>query len=137
MTRAQRNCNPLNIRRVAATNWKGQRTRQADRLFVQFRSNVWGFRAACCILRTYAKRYKAVCLRDIVSRWAPPVENDTERYIQAVSLLSGLAPLQPLSENEWPRLLQAMAWQESGHLFPLAEIEQGLALSRQASQSTY
>ena len=136
MTRAQRNCNPLNIRRVAATTWRGQCSRQTDPAFVQFRSNDWGFRAAGCILRTYARRYRAVCVHDIVSRWAPPAENNTDRYIQAVCLLSGFTPRQPLAENEWPRLLQAMAWQESGHLYALGEVEQGLALCRQASQST-
>lgn len=114
MTRGLRNSNPLNIRRVAGTNWIGQSALQADTRFVQFEKTEWGLRAAFCILRTYARRYKAVCVRDIVSRWAPASENNTEQYIHNVCLWTGFGGRQSLTESDWPLLVRAMARQECG-----------------------
>jgi len=112
--RGQRNCNPLNIRRVAGTNWKGQRAEQKDHEFVQFVSPVWGIRAAFCLLRTYRNKYKAVCIEDIITRWAPPSENDTAAYIRTVCRLTGFGGKERLTEDRWPRLVAAMARLESG-----------------------
>ncbi len=113
MTRGLRNCNPLNIRRVAGTQWKGQSCFQGDKAFVQFESMEWGLRAAFCILRTYARKHKANCIRDIIRRWAPPTENDTRRYICDVCKLTGFGGKERLTEKEWPRLVAAMALIES------------------------
>ena len=126
--RSIRNCNPLNIRRVAATNWIGQSALQTDRKFVKFDGVEWGIRAAFCILRTYARRHKALCVRDIVSRWAPPSENDTEQYIRNVCLWTGFGGRQRLTEKEWPLLVQAMARQESGVLLDSVTIIRGFRL---------
>lgn len=109
-----RNCNPLNIRRVAGSVWKGQSILQDDRKFVRFDSLEWGLRAAFRILRTYATKYKAVCIQDIIRRWAPPSENLTEQYIRNVCFWTGFGGLQRLSEADWPVLVKAMARQESG-----------------------
>ena len=128
MTRGLRNCNPLNIRRVAGTKWKGQSASQTDRRFVQFREVEWGLRAAFCILRTYARRYDAVCIRDIVRRWAPPSENDTEQYIRNVCLWTGLGGMQRLTEREWPQLIRAMARQECGALLSEHTVMRGFCL---------
>ena len=112
--RGLRNCNPLNIRRVAGTNWKGQRAEQTDNGFVQFEFIEWGIRAAFCILRTYRNKYKAVCIEDIITRWAPPSENDTSRYICNVCRWTGFGGMQRLTESDWPALVRAMARQETG-----------------------
>ena len=40
------NNNPLNIIRSRAIQWKGQRTEQTDRRFVQFENMPMGYRAA-------------------------------------------------------------------------------------------
>ena len=112
--RGLRNCNPLNIRRVAGTEWKGQCAEQTDKAFVQFEFIEWGIRAVFCLLRTYRDKYNAICIRDIISRWAPPTENDTERYIQNVCLWTGFGGLQRLTEKDWPKLVRAMARQECG-----------------------
>ena len=109
-----RNNNPLNIRRVAGTEWKGQRAEQKDKGFVQFSSTEWGIRAAFCILRTYRDKYQAVCIEDIITRWAPPTENDTQRYICDVCRLTGFGGKERLTEKHWPRLVGAMAVVESG-----------------------
>ena len=113
MTRGELNCNPLNIRRVAGTTWKGQRAEQTDHAFVQFESIEWGLRAAFVLLRTYSAKYHANCIRDIISRWAPPSENDTEAYIRSVCTLTGFGGREKLTETQWPALVRAMAVVES------------------------
>ena len=128
MTRGIRNNNPLNIRRVAGTRWKGQSSFQGDKDFVQFERMEWGIRAAFVLLRTYAIKYKANCIQDIISRWAPPSENDTEKYIKNVCLWSGLGGLQRLTEEDWPKLVLAMARQECGALLSEEIINRGYEL---------
>ena len=114
MTRGLRNCNPLNIRRVAGTRWKGQAAEQRDKKFVQFKSIEWGIRAAFCILETYRRKYKAVCVEDIINRWAPPSENDTRKYVETVCRLTGFGGKERLEESQLPALVYAMAFVECG-----------------------
>ena len=109
MTRGIRNNNPLNIRRVAGTIWKGSLAEQTDREFVQFVTMEWGLRAAFCLLNTYRRKYQAVCVEDIITRWAPPSENATSEYIRAVCRLTGFGGKERLTEKDWPRLVSAMA----------------------------
>ena len=132
MTRGLRNCNPLNIRRVAGTRWKGQSSFQGDKDFVQFERMEWGIRAAFVLLRTYSIKYKANCIQDIISRWAPPSENDTEKYIKNVCLWSGLGGLQRLTEEDWPSLVLAMARQECGALLSEDVVQKGFQLYRES-----
>ena len=138
MTRGIRNNNPLNIRRVAGTKWKGQEPpsnsplKGEDREFVRFSSMEWGIRAAFVLFRTYAIKYKANCIQDIITRWAPPSENDTEKYIKNVCLWSGLGGLQRLTEEDWPKLVLAMARQECGALLSEDVVQKGFQLYRES-----
>ena len=54
----------------------------------------YAYRAAWKILDTYRLRFRREHLpynvRNIITRWAPPSENDTEAYIRHVVRLSGL-----------------------------------------------
>ena len=114
MTLGLRNNNPLNIRKVPGTRWKGQRAEQTDREFVQFSSIEYGIRAAFCILETYRRKYKAVCVEDIINRWAPPSENDTRKYVETVCRLTGFGGKERLEESQLPALVYAMAFVECG-----------------------
>ena len=93
MTRGLRNNNPLNIRH-SNDKWQGIAATQTDAAFVQFQSMAYGYRAAWKTLDSYYRRFrserKPYTVRTIISRWAPPSENDTEAYIRAVVRLSGL-----------------------------------------------
>ena len=93
MNRGLRNNNPLNIRH-SADRWQGARITQTDKSFVQFESMAYGYRAGWKVLDTYWKRFAEERLpynvRNIIARWAPPSENDTEAYIRSVTLLAGL-----------------------------------------------
>ncbi len=67
MTRGERNNNPLNIRRVAGTHWRGEAAVQDDPAFVQFEDITWGVRAALKLLRTYRDKYAATSIKEIIS----------------------------------------------------------------------
>ena len=138
MTLGERNNNPLNIRRVAGTHWQGSLTPdpspRGEGRFVQFESIEFGLRAAFVLLHTYSTKYKLNCIRDIISRWAPPTENDTERYIRNVCLWTGFGGNERLTENEWPRLVQAMARQECGITLSEEQIQKGYALYQESKQ---
>ena len=92
--RGLRNNNPLNIRH-SASRWQGARVEQTDKAFVQFTSMTMGYRAACRILETYYKHFEAqhkpFTPRNIILRWAPPNENDSEAYLRRVCRLTNLA----------------------------------------------
>ena len=124
-TRGIRNNNPLNIRH-SSNRWQGMTEKQTDPSFVQFRSMAYGYRAACKVLQTYYQRFrtegKPFTVRTIISRWAPPEDNnDTESYIRSVLLIGGLGgqeilfpPDNPLGYERLERLLIAMTCVESG-----------------------
>ncbi|WP_237386164.1 structural protein [Xenorhabdus sp. Sc-CR9] len=82
MSRGIRNHNPGNIRH--RDKWQGLRERQTDEDFCQFIAPEWGIRAMLKILRTYERKYSDNTIRQMIARWAPPNENDTEGYITYV-----------------------------------------------------
>ena len=94
LPRGLRNNNPLNIRH-SASRWQGARVEQTDKAFVQFISMTMGYRAAWRILETYYKHFEAqhkpFTPRNIIYRWAPPNENDSEAYLRRVCHLTNLA----------------------------------------------
>jgi len=67
-------------------------------------------------------------VNDIVSRWAPPSENNTEQYIRNVCLWTGFGGRQHLTESDWPLLVKAMARQECGVLLDDKTIARGFCL---------
>lgn len=82
-TRGIRNNNPANIRR--GCNWKGLIRQQKDREFCQFVTMTWGVRALLVTLRTYVVKHHLHTVREIITRWAPPSDdNNTEKYIEFV-----------------------------------------------------
>ena len=122
--RGIRNNNPLNIRR-SSTHWQGARKEQTDKSFVQFETMAYGYRAAWKILQTYYERFcmqgKAYTVRNIISRWAPPEENDTEAYIKNVLNMASiggkeklLPPSNVLSYGRLSRMVAAMTCIECG-----------------------
>ena len=132
-----RNNNPLNIRK-GKSHWQGEisspRGEDGRGLsFCKFSSLDWGLRAAFCLLRTYRNKYKAVCIRDIITRWAPPSENNTDAYIKNICHWTGFGGLQRLTEEDWPKLVQAMARQECGTVLEEETINKGYRLYKSPS----
>lgn len=118
--RGIRNNNPLNIRR--GQNWQGLRPSQTDPQFCQFVSMEYGCRAAIKLLRNYitgfgGKRKPCRNLHDIIHRWAPSSENDTDSYILRVGIDTGLHPfasIDPYDRKTIVSLVAAMAKVECG-----------------------
>ena len=124
MTRGIRNNNPLNIRH-SADCWQGERAEQTDKAFVQFETMAYGYRAAWKTLESYWKYFhrtkQPFNVKTIITRWAPPNENDTQAYIRTVLRLSSLGGNehlpQPSRGVDIPRLeklLTAMTTVECG-----------------------
>ena len=117
--RGLRNNNPLNIRR-SADKWQGLKAQQEDREFFQFETMAYGWRAAFRLLcHTYYGKYKLRTIRAIITRWAPPKENDTEVYIRRVTDRIGIGPDRELGDpathpTQWMMIGIAMAIVENG-----------------------
>ncbi|HBO0305388.1 structural protein [Pseudomonas aeruginosa] len=90
--RGIRNFNPGNIRHAKGTRWQGMSANQNDSAFVQFTGPQWGIRAIARTLITYQDKHGLRTIRQIISRWAPPSENNTESYIRQVAARVGVAP---------------------------------------------
>ncbi|EJV1365820.1 structural protein [Pseudomonas aeruginosa] len=90
--RGIRNFNPGNIRHTKGTRWQGMSANQNDSAFVQFTGPQWGIRAIARTLITYQDKHALRTIRQIISRWAPPSENNTESYIRQVAARVGVAP---------------------------------------------
>lgn len=89
MTLYERTNNPLNIRFNKANNWRGQTT--VHHGFVVFKTPEYGYRAAYVLLCNYIRKgYNTP--RKIITRWAPPAENDTQAYIDYVSTVADISP---------------------------------------------
>ena len=133
MTLGERNNNPLNIRKVPGVRWRGEilPLKGAGGSFVRFESMEWGIRAAFVLLRTYSVKYRANCVADIIKKWAPPSENNTDRYIKNVCFWTGFGGLQRLTEKDWPLLVWAMARQECGEVLDEGVIQRGFDLYRE------
>ena len=140
--RGLKNNNPLNIRH-SADRWQGARAEQTDKAFVQFESMAYGYRAAWKTLQSYYNRFcrqgQAFTVRNIIHRWAPPNENDTEAYIRTVLTLSGIGAKENLlppentdSYHRLSKLLAAMTVMENGirpHQVDTEAIYQGYKLA--------
>lgn len=83
VTRGVRNNNPLNIRR-SGSNWFGMSVTQTDHDFCQFTSINYGLRAAMYLLTKYVFFYKFTTIKQVIFRWAPPSENNSEVYVDRV-----------------------------------------------------
>lgn len=108
MTRGERNFNPGNIDRNA-TKWQGMAADQSgDSRFVVFVDPVFGIRALARVVLSYYRKNHLNTVRDIIDRWAPPVENDTGAYVNAVCKDCGVQPDDPINPED-PDTLEQLA----------------------------
>lgn len=85
-TRGWRNNNPLNIRYEPSNHWLGKvkAKERKDKFFEEFEDIFHGYRAAILLLMKYYYVYHLRTPMKIVSRWAPPNENDSKQYALTV-----------------------------------------------------
>jgi len=146
MPRGIRNNNPGNIERDG-TRWQGMAARQTDGRFIVFSEARWGIRAIARILITYQDKRRAAdgsridTVRKFISRWAPPVENNTDAYARAVANALGVGVDDPdidvYDYDTMRGLVSAIIqfengsppWHRIGGWYQDAEIERGLLLA--------
>lgn len=89
-SRGYRNKNPGNIDFVPANKWQGQVGKEPGGRFAVFSSHEFGIRALASLLTTYQDRYGLRTPKQIINKWAPPVENQTNAYAAAVAKDMGI-----------------------------------------------
>lgn len=130
ISRGLRNNNPLNIRRNS-TKWQGLAEEQNDKAFFTFIAPEWGYRAAIKTLQNYRRIHGLTTVRQWISRWAPPVENDTEAYIRFVCDKAEVGEdCEPNLHNKevMCRIVAAMSNMENGVPAMMADVYKGWEL---------
>jgi hypothetical protein len=116
-TRGERNNNPGNLRELPGDHWEGERATDDDPEFEEFDAPEDGIRALAKTLLTYQRKHGLATLRQIITRWAPPSENDTEAYIEAVAgalTVSADQPIDLTDRNLLVDLVKAIICRENG-----------------------
>lgn len=83
-TRGIMNNNPCNLK--YGCDWEGmvENSASIDPVFCVFKSPEWGIRAVVKCLFTYKRAYGLESVRAILTRFAPPTENNLTAYIEDV-----------------------------------------------------
>ena len=126
-SRGLRNCNPGNIRR-SAVSYVGEKLHSTDRAFKQFESIEAGYRAMFVLLHSYSCKGYAQTIEQMISRYAPPSENNTKAYIARVSHSTGIAKdckLNTLSAEQMVPIVCAMSAVENGVVADKLAVERG------------
>ncbi len=126
--RGLRNNNPLNIRHNT-DKFQGE-TQGNDKAFKTFITMPHGYRAGFVILHTYLTK-GANTIEKIITRFAPPSENNTEKYIAGVERLSNISRNKILTAKDgadYIQIISAMSFIENGKNADIAEIKAGFAL---------
>lgn len=133
-----RNNNPGNIVRVKGVVWEGQSAKQGGR-FVKFDNPVYGIRAICRTLIVYADARKARdgsridTVQEVIERWAPPHENETNLYAEHIASRLGVRPDEILAikaPDTMRDLIKSIILHECGSLpYADAQIDKGMILA--------
>ncbi len=130
MSRGIRNNNPGNIRH-GTSRWQGMSLAQPDPEYITFDSPLYGIRAMAKLLTNYQTRYGLDTIRKIITRWAPPIENVTAKYIENVSDWMNVGADQSIDVADYMvPLVQSIIKQENGKQpYSDEQINQGIALA--------
>ena len=129
--RGVRTNNPLNLSFANQPNAIG-----TDGRFAVFQTPEEGIAASVRQLQLYGQRGLNT-IDQIISRWAPPSENNTAAYIQAVAQRVGVSPNQEIDlsdPNIMRRLVNAMSVQEVGRVIPEDVLRRGVEIGYQPPQ---
>lgn len=114
-TRGIRNKNPGNIRFNKYNDWIGQ-VGQDDEGFIIFSDVAYGIRAMARLITNYQSNgHRTVA--QIITRWAPPNENNTQAYINSVVKqmdLPGADFIPAKNEGDYHALIKAIIKHENG-----------------------
>jgi hypothetical protein len=127
-SRGHRNNNPLNIRHSKDV-FQGE-IKGTDKSFKTFSTMPYGYRAAFVTLHIYLTR-EWNTIEKIISRWAPPSENNTEAYIKSVEKWSGVPRDKVLTATDgadYIMIVAAMSFVENGVNADINQVKAGFAL---------
>jgi hypothetical protein len=143
-SRGIRNNNPGNIR--VGAKWQGlvapeemTPEQKAEKEFCVFKSAPWGIRAMARTLITYQDKRKAKdgskidTVHEVIARWAPPIENNTDAYADHVALKIGVSANDRIDVHSYEvmrPLIEAIILHENGEQpYTSAQIDKGLVLA--------
>lgn len=131
-SRGIRNNNPGNIDRTTV-KWKGMAAKQPDPRFITFTGPEWGIRAMARILLGDWREGQNT-IASLIHEWAPPAENDTDAYVEAVGRACKVDPYKPCDIPALlPKLIAAIIKHENvSQPYDAATIQLGIDLERSA-----
>lgn len=124
--RGIRNNNPGNLDYHDGATWRGLanppyelREDGSRGRFCAFKTPFFGLRALCKVLLTYQSKHGLRTIRQMIERWAPTTENDTDAYVKRVAKHIGLpADMKIVFDRAVLALMaQAIARHENGGEF--------------------
>lgn len=113
--------------------YQGEVKPSSDPAFKQFKTIGLGYRAMFMVLYTYQSKYGLNTLSEMISRYAPPIENHTQSYIDSVSRWSGTsadAAIDTLDGSTMIPIVAAMSRVENGTPADLVQVRAGWKLFR-------
>lgn len=139
-TRGVRNNNPGNIDYNVRNQWQGQLAPDPtiEKRFARFDTPENGIRALAKLILAYRGKDGMPgvggagidTVREVINRWAPGVENDTESYVKAVAAGVGVQPNQTVDLRNFRTLIAlttGIIKHENGSLpYDLAVIAEGV-----------
>lgn len=137
-SRGIRNNNPGNIEH--GSPWQGLAAEQWDDRFCTFEKPVYGIRAIARILITYQDKRQAAdgskidTVQEIIERWAPPSENNSDSYSAHVRSALGIDRGTPVDVHDFDTMrtiVETIIMHENNGLQPYtdAQITRGLVLA--------
>lgn len=121
MTRGEALNNPGNIEHGPQT-WQGQTSDQPDAKLVKFATPEDGLRAIVKTLQTY-QRKGIFTIAGAVTRWAPPIENNTQAYIDDECAHCSASPGSPFMRT-FLLFIRGLITHEQGRcIYPDAQIQ--------------
>lgn len=125
--------NLLNIESNSHNNWLGKVTPSVDRRFETFQAPEYGFRAGAILLRdTYQGRYGLESVSELIHKFAPSHENDSDGYAQFVAGQLGVGihdPVNLRSDAILAKMLHAMSIMEVGRQYSLETAQRGVQMA--------
>lgn len=135
MDRGIRNQNPGNIDWHADTTWQGAVGKEPGPTgrFIVFKSPQYGIRAIAKTLLTYQNHDGCKTVRAIINRWAPPVENNTDAYVNSVAAAMSVKPDDPIDVDSvqimTPLVNAIIAKECTGYVYPAAIVSEALHMA--------
>ena len=119
--------NPFNIR-GGKDAWKGKIGEKDG--FVMFQSVAFAIRCMLVLSNTYINKYKIKTIKEFISTYAPPSENDTATYIRNVCTWNGWKPDTEIRKTRGfvCDLIKSIARQENQYKISDTDMAEGLKL---------